>query len=151
MTTFKLNKTGLDFIEAQNRKIKLAIPIFIIISFTVTIGIFLKLGLDTTSIIVLIASLGLNYYVNIHISRNNRQDILHSIATVIVIDNKQLSASLYDNNSISNLDLKTISKIKPKISLSEYSKLADIWTIRNGEKDAYIIPDFFDGIKETTE
>ena len=152
MTKFKLNKTGHDFIETQNRKIKLAIPAFIFIGIAVTIGIYLKLGLDTTSIVVMTFLLALNYYFNIHIARNKRQEILNCVATTIDVDNKQLSVSLVDNNSISNIaDMNAISKSKHNITLSEYLKLADIWTIKNGDKNVYIIPDFFDNFKATTE
>jgi hypothetical protein len=151
MTNFKLNKAGQDFIDTENRKIKLAVPTFIFLSIAVTISIFLKLGLDATSIIVLTALLGLNFYINIHISRNKRRAILNCIVTVIDIENEKLSVSFADNKSISNIDLTTISKTKPEISISEYTKHTDIWTIKNGDKNVYIIPAFFDNFKAMTE
>jgi len=152
MTNFNLNKAGQDFVDSQNRKIKWAFPIFFSTSIIVTSGIYLKLGFDETSVIVSILSVSLSYYVNIHISRNRRKVVLDSVARVVGIDGQKVSVTLDDNSSIFYVvELSEISKSKPDLTLSEYFKLADIWSVNIGEKKVYIIPDFFDNLEESIQ
>jgi hypothetical protein len=150
MTTYKLNKSGQDFVEMQNRKIKTAIPTFIFISLVVISGCFIRLGFNIISIIVMTFVLFVSYYINIHIARNKRQEILNNVAKKIEVDGEQCSFDLVNNKTIiKTVDKDSISKSNSNIKFSEYLKLADIWSIKNDENSIYIIPEFFDNYKET--
>lgn len=150
MTTFILNKTGQDFVDIQNRKIKIAIPTFIFLSIVIISGCYIRLGFNIISIIAMTFVLLISYYFNIHIVRNKRQEILNKVAKKIEVDGQQCLFDLVDNKTIiKNLDKDSISKSKSNITFSEYLKLADIWSIKNDDNYIYIIPEFFDNFKET--
>ena len=77
---------------------------------------------------------------------------MDSVARVVGIDGQKVSVTLDDNSSIFYVvELSEISKSKPDLTLSEYFKLADIWSVNIGEKKVYIIPDFFDNLEESIQ
>ena len=61
---FYLNEQGIQFLEKQQRTLKFGIPLTVILAFLITAGGIYRLGLNLTTIVLLISANIINYLLN---------------------------------------------------------------------------------------
>lgn len=140
---FSLNETGIQFLEKQKRTLKMGIPLTIILSIVITVGGIYRLGLNLTSILLLISANFINYFLNYRFNYIRRKNLLSFLVTKIAVTSNALDIEMY-NKERHKVEISSIVTDDPRVLFSEYSRLKERWSIKlNTEKDAWLIPNFF--------
>lgn len=144
---FSLNESGIQFLEKQKRTLKLSIPLTIILSLLITSGGIYRLGINMTSVLLLISANFLNYLLNFRYNNVRRKKILAQLVTNVTITSSSLAIELFSKEQF-NTSIEAIITDDPRILFSEYTRLKERWNIKlDNEKEAWLIPGFFNGIQ----
>jgi len=140
---FSLNETGIQFLEKQKRTLKMGIPLTIILSIVITVGGIYRLGLNLTSVLLLISANFINYFLNYRFNYIRRKNLLSFLVTKIAVTSNALDIEIY-NKERHKVEISSIVTDDPRVLFSEYSRLKERWSIKlTTEKDAWLIPNFF--------
>jgi len=144
---FSLNESGIQFLEKQKRTLKLSIPLTIILSILITaVGIY-RLGINMTSVLLLISANFLNYLLNFRYNNVRRKKILAQLVTKVTTTPSSLAIELFSKEQF-NTSIEAIITDDPRILFSEYTRLKERWNIKlDNEKEAWLIPGFFNEIQ----
>lgn len=146
---FSLNESGIQFLEKQKRTLKLSIPLTIILSLLITSGGIYRLGINLTSVLLLISANFLNYLLNFRYNNVRRKKILAQLVTNVTITSSSLAIELFSKEQF-NTSIEAIITDDPRILFSEYTRLKERWNIKlDNEKEAWLIPGFFNEIQLT--
>ena len=146
---FSLNESGIQFLEKQKRTLKLSIPLTIILSLLITSGGIYRLGINLTSVLLLISANFLNYLLNFRYNNVRRKKILAQLVTNVTITSSSLAIELFSKEQF-NTSIEAIITDDPRILFSEYTRLKERWNIKlDTEKEAWLIPGFFNEIQLT--
>jgi hypothetical protein len=146
---FSLNESGIQFLEKQKRTLKLSIPLTIILSLLITSGGIYRLGINMTSVLLLISANFLNYLLNFRYNNVRRKKILAQLVTNVTITSSSLAIELFSKEQF-NTSIEAIITDDPRILFSEYTRLKERWNIKlDNEKEAWLIPGFFNEIQLT--
>lgn len=141
MHSFLINETGKDFILLRRRKInqfKFILPILVLLSI---IAGLIKLGVSAYSIPIILLTfpvLGIALYKGVL----EPQKIISKLIIRIEIVNSETLFFVDGKSFKSNI-------IKKKYGLNVFeSSFKEYYTIMSNSTEYYLIPDFFDNIKE---
>jgi hypothetical protein len=140
---FSLNESGIQFLEKQKRTLKLSIPLTIILSLLITAGGIYRLGINLTSVLLLISANFLNYLLNYRYNNIRRKNILAQLVTKVTVTSSSLAIELFNKEQY-NTNIEAIITDDPRILFSEYTRLKERWNLKlDNEKEAWLIPGFF--------
>jgi len=140
---FSLNETGIQFLEKQKRTLKMGIPLTIILSIVITVGGIYRLGLNLTSILLLISANFINYFLNYRFNYIRRKNLLSFLVTKLSVTSNTIDIEMY-NKERHKVEISSIVTDDPRVLFSEYTRLKERWSIKLiTEKDAWLIPNFF--------
>lgn len=146
---FSLNESGIQFLEKQKRALKLSIPLTFILSLLITAGGIYRLGINLTSVLLLISANFLNYLLNYRYNNVRRKNILAQLVTRVTLTSGTLGIELFNKEQF-NTSIDAIITDDPRILFSEYTRLKERWNIKlDNEKEAWLIPGFFNEFQVT--
>jgi len=146
---FTLNESGIQFLEKQKRTLKLSIPLTFILSIIITAGGIYRLGINLTSVLLLLSANFLNYLLNYRYNNVRRKCVLSQLVTKVTVTSSSLAIELFNKEQF-NTGIDAIITDDPRILFSEYTRLKERWNIKlDNEKEAWLIPGFFNKLQGT--
>ena len=146
---FSLNESGIQFLEKQKRTLKFSIPLTFILSILITSGGIYRLGINLTSVLLLISANFLNYLLNYRYNNVRRKNILAQLVTRVTVTSSALAIELFNKEQF-NTSIEAIVTDDPRILFSEYTRLKERWNLKlDNVKEAWLIPGFFNEFQGT--
>jgi hypothetical protein len=144
---FYLNEQGIQFLEKQQRTLKFGIPLTVILAFLITAGGIYRLGLNLTTIVLLISANIINYLLNYRFNYIRRKKLLSQLVIKVTVDFGKIKLKLFNEEEY-NVEQTDIVSDDPRVLFSEYTRLKERWSIKlDSEKEAWLIPVFFNNFQ----